>query len=275
MEKLECCVNFNRLKRKEFLEPLALTRGINPKKYKNKRLLADAILYSKYENKTDPITLESIVLIPKERLITWEQDNKHYAADVESMFHYIQYDDTNPWAIDKASGFDKANNVELYIERFSMKLIPGFYKEIIEKYNSLKFKKMKDADPLPDRILLRQNIDMCGEDLYITHITDFIEHQTDPLITVAILHDSVLSVIQQFVLQLNIVEDKELSLEKLSILDQLYHGLKVKLISQDVSASSLQLASDFFIQCRFVLDPTMIERIFDSIDINIKELRIV
>ena len=72
-----------------------------------------------YENTKDPVTLEPIKDIPKERKFKWTQKGKKYCVDIESIYHYIKSGNTiNPWAIDKASGHADAEKREAYLKEF-------------------------------------------------------------------------------------------------------------------------------------------------------------
>jgi hypothetical protein len=263
--------NLKNLKRKAFLEPLAISKGINPKKFKTKHLLKEAIISKEFENDTDPITLEKILNIDYCRLISWKQDDRWYAADVESMYNYVKISTINPWAIDLATGCMRATSNELYLERFDMKNVDGLLDEINTRYLELADDAISKT--IPSHVIERDIIEKCGDGLYITHIIDFLENQTDPKVTLAILYDSLFGVINQFIYQLNITNlgTYRESLDTLEILDQMLLSLRIHFRNVNPDKTSLNVASTFFQQCNDLLSSTVIERIFDLTDYTIKE----
>ena len=260
------------LKRKEFMDPLAESAGIDPKKFKNKHLLKKAIVEKAFQNSTDPITLQDITEIEHDRLISWKQDNKWYAADVESMYNYLKTSTINPWAIDLATGFMHSLSREEYLERFDMKNVAGFIEDVEKKYNAIEHRT--PCENIPKHVSERDIIEKCGDGLYITHIIDFIESQSDIRLIIAILHDTMHEVIQQYAFQLHISEVDNSSFDTLSVLDQMLLGLKInyrKCRFEEITP--LCFASGFFQQCSELLSLTVIERIFDVVDHMIKNLQ--
>lgn len=162
------------LKRKTFLDPLAIEFNINPTNFKNKQLLCDEInrlaFFKTFYNKTDPITLENIENIPPEFLVVWEQVNHTFAADIRSIKTLIQENQSIlPWAIDFATGYQKAENNTDYNQKFDM------------KYNVELMKKLKDAlafsttdETAPVQTKLRFHIENSTEH-YISHVINFVE----------------------------------------------------------------------------------------------------
>ena len=97
--------------RRYYLEPLAKKLKLNPHEYKNRTVLHEAILSIldnpsiRCENQCDPITLEPLDEIQEKYLFEWEQNKKHYGADVRSLKAMVAKGLTIlPWAIDTASG---------------------------------------------------------------------------------------------------------------------------------------------------------------------------
>ena len=264
--------NLKNLKRKEFMDPLAKSNGLDPKKFKNKHLLKNAIVERAFENTTDPITLQNICEIEHEKLITWTQDNKWYAADVESMFNYLQTSTINPWAIDKATGIMHSLSKEEYLERFDMINVKGFIEDVKEKYSATKHRYRTEHDVIPEHVIQRDIIEKSGDGLYISHIIDFFETSKDTFLIIAVLHDTMFEVIQQFALQLDFSDLENSSLDTLSILDQMLLALKIHYRKRVIDKSPLCFASEFFKQCSDLLNPTVIERIFDVADATVKKI---
>ena len=270
MDKL-LSTNIKSLKRKSFIEPLAESNGIDPKMFKNKHTLKKAIVEKVFENQRDPITLESITDISHERMVTWTQDGKWYAADVESMYKYIKTSTINPWAIDKATGIMHAECQDEYLQRFDMENVKGLIEEINTRYRTIETRD-DEQDKVPEHVIQRNDIENCGKGLYITHIIDFIEEQDDPKYVIAILHDTMFQVIHQFSCEVAVMG--ECSLHILAVLDELFVELKFMYMRFNGNKSSLALASTFFRKCHIALNDTVIERIFDVMDNIIREIRI-
>tara|TARA_B100001094_G_scaffold322812_1_gene372699 strand:+ start:1444 stop:2292 length:849 start_codon:yes stop_codon:yes gene_type:complete len=189
MNPIEKIKNSNpeRLKRKEFLEPLADSLNLDHKIYKNRKTLCDAIINAnknieslkKIENDTDFATLEPIVNISKDRLVYWKQNNKLYASDVISMKQWFDSGNyISPYALENASGILESQNPEEYSKRFDLRNIDGFVDSISEKY--LIYQNIIDSnenDNVPVSTLLRFKIEKYANDMYITPILNFIEKQ--------------------------------------------------------------------------------------------------
>ena len=265
------CKDVKNLKRKEFMDPLAESNGIDPKKFKNKHLLKKAIIDKGFENATDPITLQKICEIDRDKLITWTQDNKWYAADVESMFNYLKTSTINPWAIDKATGIMHSLSKVEYLERFDMKNVYGLIEDIEQKYATIKHTIFTEIEVIPEHVIQRDAIEKSGDGLYISHIIDFFETTKDNKLVIAILHDTMFEVIQQYAFQLDFSDLETSSLDVLSILDQMFLALKINYRKLFIDKSPLCIASEFFEQCSELLNPTVIERIFDVADATIKK----
>jgi hypothetical protein len=173
-------VNPMKVSRKYYLEPIAKKLKLNPTEYKNRSILHQAILQklnkpsSRCENACDPITLENIDVIPTSYLFEWDQNNKHYCADIRSLKAMIEKNQTIlPWAIDNDTGISHSSDKDSYLKKYDLKHVPGLIKRI-ENANiddSYDF----DYDSVSDKIKYRFQIENSTTQ-YITHIIDFLEN---------------------------------------------------------------------------------------------------
>lgn len=267
------------LKRKAFLEPLADRLGLDHTKYKNRETLAEALLsacpaHDQFANAYDPVLLCPIQDIPSERLVTWEQDNSKYAADVQTMHSLLRQGCTiNPWAIDKASGNLCASNREEYLQRFDMMNVPGLVEKVQFLHESLRLPKLATVDTTaPIHVRQRDDIEQCSSDLYITHIIDYFEYECSPAYAVKLLLTALVSVIEQFFQHMHIpnsTDDESESVQMLSNMDQLSFGLKTRQVNSNNTA--LGIASEFFSTCNEVLSDTIVSHIFEALDKLVKD----
>jgi hypothetical protein len=141
-------VNLNKIKRKT-LDQKALDLNIDPKKFKNKKLLYEAIeqkTKKQIYNKTEPCTLEPIENIDKKFYVEWEQYGHLFAADARSIHQLFNSNNTIlPWAIDFASGIDEANDSEMYKKNFDMKNNT----ELVEKLKQFQFENNTIESDVP------------------------------------------------------------------------------------------------------------------------------
>ena len=128
-----------RVSRKDYLEPLAKKLKIIPEKYKNRTSLHKAICEKLQQpsqrcvNSCDPITLEDIDSISANLLFEWDQNGKHYGADIRSLKAMVEKDSTIlPWSIDEASGIQSAQNHDAYVQKYDMKNVPGLIQKITD-----------------------------------------------------------------------------------------------------------------------------------------------
>lgn len=164
--------------RRYYLEPIAKKLKINPGEYKNRSVLHKAILSkldkpsSRCENNCDPITLESIDDIEQKYLFEWDQNNRHYAADIRSLKAMIAKNVTIlPWAIDSASGIQDAENHDKYVNKYDLKSVDG----LIERINAYDVNFDFEYEKVPESIKYRFQLENCTNE-YVTHIIDFIEN---------------------------------------------------------------------------------------------------
>jgi hypothetical protein len=195
-----------------------------------------------------------------------------YAADVESMFNYLKISSINPWAIDKATGVMCSLSNEEYLERFDMNNVNGFIEDVKRKYAAIKHSYFTENEIVPEHVIQRHIIEKTGEGLYISHIIDFFESTKDTRLVIAVLHDTIYEVIQQFAVQLDFSDLENSSLDILSILDQMFLGLKINYRKFSLEKTPLCVVSEFFEQCHELLNATVIERIFDVADATIKKI---
>lgn len=170
----------NKVSRKLYLEPIAKELKIETRQYKNRMLLHEAICNklnkpsSRCENESDPITLEPIDDLPKEFLFEWDQNGKHYGADVRSLKAMIERDQTIlPWAIDSDTGISQSKDNDSYLQKYDLKYVKGLIDEIknikVENYDF-------QYDEISDCIKYRFSIENSTSQ-YITHLIDYIEKQ--------------------------------------------------------------------------------------------------
>lgn len=118
------------MKRSE-MNALAETLDVNPKLFRNKRLLWDEIerrrrASHRCYNQTDPCTLEPVDEITD--LVEWNQTirGKSYRfgasrASLAQLFKNRENPVILPWAIDFCSGVEASEKAEWYIETFDMR----------------------------------------------------------------------------------------------------------------------------------------------------------
>ena len=171
-----------RVSRKTYLEPLAKRLKIDPEKYKNRtvlhRAICDELQYkkpsSRCDNACDPITLEDIDEIDKSFLFEWDQNDVHYGADIRSLKAMIAQDVTIlPWAIDKASGIESANDREKYLAKYDLKNVKGLLEEIGNEKYCVEYNF--EYEKVPDHVKYRFQILNCTNE-YITSLVDFVEN---------------------------------------------------------------------------------------------------
>ena len=163
------------------LNTVASALGLKPEHYKTKRDLYEKMwewtndLPSiRCSNKTDPVTLDNIDDIPKDRLFEWDQNGKHWGADLTSLNNLIETGNTRlPWSIDTASGIEASEDPENYSKKYEFS--ETVKKEIKQKAQNCGSSDVSFID-VPERSHLRFYIEnLAAGDMYITHIIDFIE----------------------------------------------------------------------------------------------------
>ena len=168
-----------KVSRKYYLEPLAKRLKLNPKIYKNRTKLYNAIVEQmkkpslRCENMCDPITLTPLDEIPDEYLFEWDQNSKHYAADVRSLKAMIQKDQTIlPWAIDNDTGISQSKNADLYLQKYDLKNVEGLI-DRIQNHNVDTAYDFEYED-VPDSVKYRFQIEYSTSE-YVSHTIDYIE----------------------------------------------------------------------------------------------------
>ena len=210
MEFLEkvCTSNNYNINRKSILIPLARSLDIDHTKFKNRKLLIEAIQHKcpaskRCENSEDFITLCPIDDIPKNRLFIWSQNNKTFGADILSLKNYIDSGKTmNPWTIDYATGIAESTDRENYLSTFDMKNQKG----LLDKINTA-FLKIEDTIEKPQMEefffshKIRFDIELIGDKVnqYVTHIINSIE-KCDSRIYLYSVSDTLQMCIDYFVL---------------------------------------------------------------------------
>jgi hypothetical protein len=165
MEYLDAYVKSKRpeLLKRTVLNSIALSFGIDPSFYKNKRLLCNSIDDTATYNTQDPVTLEDVKHIPPDEVISWWQKSKRYIARTSSMVLIMNSENTmNPWVIDSASGIQQALNPDEYDKMYNLKYVKQL------KNVSAMIPIIERAADVPDDVrtfFKFQN--MCG-DLYVT-----------------------------------------------------------------------------------------------------------
>lgn len=129
-----------RMNRSKVLEPIAISLGINPKLFKNRRTLVDEIIRvqtlprnERCYNDIDPCTMEPLETIDDKFYIEWNQYNHRFGADVRSIRRMVETNNTNlPWSIDFSTGIQASLDHETYNESFDMTRVPDFMKRVYE-----------------------------------------------------------------------------------------------------------------------------------------------
>ena len=133
MDTIRICLfgNIRRIKRNE-MNVIATKLNMNPKCFKNKKNLRDAIV-DNYdvalicENTTDFASLEPIKSI--EHLITWEQNNRLFGASAKSLLTlFRQGSFMNPYTIDFKTGIN-TNDFE-YTKNFDLRHVFGLIENV-------------------------------------------------------------------------------------------------------------------------------------------------
>lgn len=130
-----------RMNRSKVLEPLAISLGINPTLFKNKRTLVDEITRvqtlprnERCYNDIDPCTMEPIESIEDKFYIEWNQYNHRFGADARTIRRMVETNNTNlPWSIDFSTGIQASLDHETYKESFDMTRVPGLLKRVYER----------------------------------------------------------------------------------------------------------------------------------------------
>lgn len=137
------------------LNDLACLYGIPYTKYKNKRLLVDAIERKQRSpstrcyNTVDPCTLESIDDIDSKYLVEWTQYNHRFGADIRSIKSLFKHKKVAilPWAVDLCSGVQRSCiSPELFETMFDMKQ----NMELLEKIESFQVVDDEQPEEQPD-----------------------------------------------------------------------------------------------------------------------------
>lgn len=171
------CKNKHLLSRKHILEPLALHLNIDPKICKNRNELVCKINSVCTYNTVDPISLESIDKIAKEEQIEWWQNRKRFVCSVQSLKMIFDSGNTiNPWTIDHASGIEQAKDNDKYITTYDLKYVKGLYEKMCKQIEDLKLgDNTFDKEDVPDNIKHFFEFDGICEDMYTTHVAEFIQ----------------------------------------------------------------------------------------------------
>lgn len=218
-----------------------------------------------YENTTDPITLEPIRNIPKERLFKWLQKGKRYCADIESIYNYVKSGNTiNPWAIDKASGHAEAQDKEAYLKEFDMARVRGLLKRIDKEYEKLEEKTFNNGtEDIPLETKCRFDIENICPDMYISHIVDFFT--TTKILTVLRLIDYTLQKLylqyKQQIENEDVIDDNALFISE--AIQQCYVGL-LNIKFPEKNEPDLRFVSQLLCEWAGVLDKSIMVTFFHS-----------
>lgn len=123
----------HRMNRSTVLEPMAISLGIDPKKWKNKKLLVEEIVRvqsltreERCYNAHDPCTMESLSNIDDRYYIEWDQFNHRFGADARSIRRMVETNNTIlPWSIDFSTGIQASLDHDLYKDKFDMTQVPN------------------------------------------------------------------------------------------------------------------------------------------------------
>lgn len=218
--------NHCNIPRGTILVPLAISLGIDHKKFKNRKLLIEEIkkqcpASKRCENETDFATLQNIDEIPKSDLFIWSQHGKTFGADINSLKSYIDAGHSmNPWTIDYATGIENSKNRSKYLMNFDMKLQKGLIESILSFFENRQSSSSVSSDdillPQPSKhVQNRFEIEKLGDlsDQYVTHIITGLE-SCDSRFFFIILSDTLQKCIEYFGIQLDFIA--------LSIFQQLF-----------------------------------------------------
>jgi hypothetical protein len=220
-----------------------------------------------FENTRDPITLEMISSIPKEKKFIWMQKGKKYCVDIESIYHYVNSGKTIlPWAIDTATGIAEAKDRDAYLKKYDMSSVRGLLNRINKAYSELESKTLDVSQvTIPERVKHRFTIEDICPDMYISHIIDFFEQNNFDLIFNMMC----------YALRKTFAEYKELSEYDdqhdsyvIEAIEQCFHGL----YNRDViKTPNLELVSSILYDWSQVLNSTVMVKLFDIFSEIIQE----
>jgi hypothetical protein len=263
-----------RLRRKNELHPIALELKINPTKYKNKDILSKTIILMEelhLENDSDPITLEPLASIPRNRLITWEQHGKHYGADVFSLKNMIDRGNTiNPWSIDIDTGVAFAENREQYLAKHDLTNVDGLLQKIETLVQSLPIQQVSD-DNIPEKVVQRHSIEDSAHPLYISHIIDYFEDCKTVETTCKILCTALNHVKYKLAHHMHATSNAEFNhIDTLFVLDQYITGL---FHDQQEYTNSLEYLYKHNSMLVTLFPEEIHKALFDSLENIIKEIK--
>jgi hypothetical protein len=82
----------------------------------------------------------------------------------------------NPWTIDHASGIEKAKDNNKYITAYDLKHVKGLYDKMCKQINDLNISvNAFNQEDVPDDIKHFFEFDSICEDMYTTHVAEFIQ----------------------------------------------------------------------------------------------------
>jgi hypothetical protein len=267
-------IPLRKMKRKEFLDPMAEKLGIISKEYKNKSLLYDAIIKklkivneNMYWNSRDPITLEDLNEIESKYIISWEQNGKKYCCRIDSL--YMMFENSNgrllnPFAIDEATGIDFAKDRDSYNDKFSLNKVEGLYEKVTRLYVEMYGTEVQDIlEDVPESVKIRFDIERVVPNMYVSHIVEKImemnEREFIRLIDAAIFNVLVLF---RTTMTREDVSNEE-TYYTLCSLNEIY--IQVRKMRGSMKNCSKK-AHDIFMQMKYVFDDTVLESTFDFMD---------
>ena len=159
-----------KLHRQNILVSLSLYLNVDHRKYKNRRMLCDALFDKATYNTVDPVTLESIHEIPPEERVAWWQNNRRYVARKTSIRMLIDSgNEMNPWVTDLASGIQNAENPELYDTLYNMTYIKSLMDDIRDIQSCM------TSEGVPENIKEFFRFENLCEDMYTVKLTTILQ----------------------------------------------------------------------------------------------------
>lgn len=177
-------------------------------------------------NDTDPITLEDVDAIDVALLIGWRQAGRTYVCRIDSLHAMFRSGNvTNPFAVDHASGIQRAADPDGFEATYSLDRVPMLRQRVEAAFASLPPPPAGGGDDIPDAVRVRFDIIECAPDMYISHIVQFFE-AAPPAAVLKVLELALFALILSYRSALAHEEITEDSVATLGVLTQLHVGLR-------------------------------------------------
>lgn len=228
--------------------------------------IQEAIRNVQLANDTDPITLEDIGTIDVSLLIGWRQVGRTYVCRIDSLHSMFSSGIvTNPFAVDLASGIQRAADPDGFEAMYSLDRVPTLRQRVEAAFASLP--PIEGDDAIPDAVRTRFDIIECAPDMYISHIVQFFE-AAPPAAVRKVLELALFALILSYRSALVHEEFTEDSVATLGVLTQLHMGMQEARGGSD----GLTTAHEILILWKAVLEQNVMNAVMDYVDKAVAEL---